>query len=154
MKHLNKIDNQNLTLLALLDLSAAFDSVDHEKLLLILNQRFKIEKIAYKWFQSYLTNRKQYVMINDSKSIVTTLKYGVPQGSCLGPITFLVYISALTDIINDQQISVLSYADDTQLYLSCQSNHINDKINSLNSSIHIIRKFMLTHQLKINDNKT
>ena len=93
-------------------------------------------------------------MINDSKSIVTTLKYGVPQGSCLGPITFLVYISALTDIINDQQISVLSYADDTQLYLSCQSNHINDKINSLNSSIHIIRKFMLTHQLKINDNKT
>ena len=148
------LENQKLTLLALLDLSAAFDSVDQEKLLLILKQRFKIEKIAYQWFQSYLTNRKQYVMVNNTQSIVTSLRYGVPQGSCLGPIAFLVYISALTDVINNQNISVLSYADDTQLYLSCQSDNINNKINSLNSCIDIIRQFMLTHQLKINDNKT
>ena len=93
-------------------------------------------------------------MMKNSKSIETQLRYGVPQGSCLGPIAFLVYISALTDIINNQQISVLSYADDTQLYLSCESNNINDKIASLNSCIDIVRKFMLTHQLKINDNKT
>ena len=93
-------------------------------------------------------------MVNNSKSIITPLQYGVPQGSCLGPIAFLVYISALTDVVDNQNISVLAYADDTQLYLSCQSNDINDKINSLNSCINIIRQFMLTHQLKINDNKT
>ena len=77
----------------LLDLSAAFDTIDHQILLNVLGNDFGIIGSAHKWFSSYLTGRKQRVLINDRTSDDFHLNCGVPQGSCMGPILFILYIS-------------------------------------------------------------
>ena len=82
------MDNQRVTLLVLLDLSSAFDTVDHEVLLRRLETTFDIRDTALQWFRSYLTNRSQRVSINGSFSEDFLLPHGVPQGSCLGPLLF------------------------------------------------------------------
>ena len=88
-------DQKKPTILLLLDLSAAFDTVDQEKLLLILENEIGIDGTALKWFRSFLTDRTQRVKINDSYSEEVKLRYGVAQGSVLGPPLFNVYIRSL-----------------------------------------------------------
>ena len=83
------IDNRHCVMLLLLDLSAAFDTVDHVILLKRLNSKFSIRGTALDWFRSYLTNRTQVVLIDGRKSQSRELKCGVPQGSVLGPILYL-----------------------------------------------------------------
>ena len=85
------MDNQEVTLLVLLDLSAAFDTVDHVNLLNILEHDYGITDSAHKWFKSFLSKRTERVLIKDTQSTEINLEYGVPQGSCLGPILFLLY---------------------------------------------------------------
>ena len=82
------IDNQKSVVLVLLDLSAAFDTVDHSLLLARLSTRFGICDQALDWFRSYLSDRTQYVRIQDVSSDVHALPYGVPQGSVLGPLLY------------------------------------------------------------------
>ena len=84
------MDKQEVTLLVLLDLSAAFDTVNHSLLLNILENDFGVTDSALKWFQSYLSGRKQRILIDNSLSDVFNLTCGVPQGSCLGPVLFLL----------------------------------------------------------------
>ena len=83
----------------------------------VIKQRFNISGSVFKWFISYLKNREQRIMIKDTLSEIYTLKYGVPQGSCAGPVVFLGYLSSLYDIIELHSPNVAAYADDTQLYL-------------------------------------
>ena len=86
---LQAVDNEVAGILVLLDfLSAAFDTIDHQKLLNLLNQSFGIRSVALKWFESYLKDRTQTVQIGSYTSTPLTLKYGVPQGSVRGPISF------------------------------------------------------------------
>ena len=92
------VDNGDLAALVLLDLSAAFDTVDHSILLRRLHQTFRINDTAHKWFHSYLSSRKQYVRRGPSKSSVTYLVCGVPQGSVLGPILFVLYTVDLLSV--------------------------------------------------------
>ena len=90
------MDNQRVTLLVLLHLSSAFDTVDHEVLIRRLAITFGIADTALQWFRSYLAGRSQRVLLNGSFSEDFSLPHGVPQGSCLGPLLFTIYASKLS----------------------------------------------------------
>ena len=88
------MEAQKVTLLVLVDLSAAFDTVRHENLLGHLRSRFVVDGKALKWFASYLTDRSQRVAVKEGVSSTFPLKQGCPQGSCLGPLLFTLYTSS------------------------------------------------------------
>jgi len=92
---LTKMNTQEVTLLVMLDLSAAFDTVNHSILLTRLNEELGICGVASEWFKSYLANRGQQVSVDGSLSEHFSLDCGVPQGSCLGPLLFIIYASKL-----------------------------------------------------------
>ena len=93
---LSSLDNDNISVLLLLDLSAAFDTTDHQILLSRLNSVFGIQSTALQWFQSYLSDRYQSTSVNNSSSSPSQLMYGVPQGSVLGPILFVLYMDRIS----------------------------------------------------------
>ena len=105
-------------LFQLLYLSSAFDTVEHEILLDRLRSTIGLREKILSWFESYLKGRSQQVSINGTLSKPFDLKCGVPQGSCLGPLLFTIYVSKLFQILKHHLPSVHTYADDTQLYLS------------------------------------
>ena len=154
---LQAVDRSGGAILVLLDLSAAFDTIDHALLLSTLKDRFGIDETALQWFQSYLSDRHQYVVINGARSEPFRLKYGVPQGSVLGPQLFAMYTSPLAAVIQDLGIDLHTYADDTQLYLRFDPrlpssiDHLREAITRCTSFIKI---WMQRHFLKLNSDKT
>ena len=99
------IEKKRVTVLTLLDLSAAFDTIDHAALLKLLSSWFCISGIALEWIQSYLYDRGQTVKIGENLSDSYTIKFGVPQGSVLGPFMFTLYTTPLSSIIKKTFIS-------------------------------------------------
>ena len=154
---LKAVDNEGGAILVLLDLSAAFDTIDHQKLLNLLNQSFGIRSVALKWLESQLKDRTQTVQIGSCTSTPVTLKYGVPQGSVLGPILFTMYTTPLGNIIRKHRLNFHLYADDTQLYISFQpggSVSNETAISCLKACIKDIKIRMTNNPLKLNDDKT
>ena len=154
---LHSIDNRSCVAMLLLDLSAAFDTVDHQILLNRLNTKFGISGIALQWFKSYLTDRFQFVSIDDFSSEALQLDCGVPQGSVLGPLLYLLYTSPVADILRQHRMSFHLYADDTQLYIpfSCNDDlSLNDSMKLIENCLSDIDAWMTTNKLKLNKDKT
>ena len=103
-----------VTIVISLDLSAAFDTIDHQILLSRLNTSFGISDTTLSWLQSYLTNRTSSVRIGRHCSSSVTCTTGVPQGSVLGPLLFTAYVSPIAGIAHLHHIDQQQYADDTQ----------------------------------------
>ena len=148
-------DSNTGTILLLLDLSAAFDTVDIDKLLNILETDFGITGIALKWFNSFLTNRKQKVRIHGSLSDYIDVLFGVPQGSVLGPVLFNLYAQSLYKVISAAGFNTSGYADDSNarltFALTFQHNVVTQQLPNL---MERITQWMNQFFLKINPDKT
>jgi hypothetical protein len=114
---LKAVDSGDVAALVLLDLSAAFDTVDHDILLRRLKTLYGINGTAIQWFRSYLTGRSQYVRRGSVKSSIVRLVCGVPQGSVLGPVLFVLYTANLIRLIERHSLHPHLYADDTLRFL-------------------------------------
>ena len=151
---LSALDEGEFSILVLLDLSAAFDTIDHDILLHRLHHVFGIQGTALSWFRSYLTNRFQMVSIKGTLSDPVELCYGVPQGSVLGPILFILYMQPLSHVILNHPVSHMLYADDTQVYKSCNANDLPSTILCIEKCVSDIKTWMLSNKLQMNEDKT
>lgn len=142
-------DNKSNTLSVLLDLSKAFDTIDHNILLYKLKY-YGVRGTALKWFQSYLFNRRQFVCFNGTKSDVKEITFGVPQGSVLGPILFLVYMNDLPNCLS--YTKAILFADDTTLYAS--SDDIIHLYANVNHDLQSLVDWFRANKLSLNPSKT
>ena len=145
--------DRKVVLLVLLDMTAAFDTVNHRVLLTIL-QHLGVTDCALNWFKSYLYSRTQKINISGTYSSSKDIPCGVPQGSVLGPILFTTYIMALGKIIDKHLIGYHFYADDLQIYVSCDYDNIQDVMKKLERCLEDVRVWLNGHQLKMNAKKT
>ena len=145
----NTLDNKRFGCGIFLDLQKAFDTVNHEILLNKL-EHYGIRGIALTWFRSYLSNREQYVSVNGYNSQNLNVTCGVPQGSVLGPLLFLIYIN---DIPNtSSKFAFYLFADDTSIYF--ESGNLEQLQKVVNSELKHIKKWLDANKLALNVDKT
>lgn len=138
-----------------LDMSAAFDTVDHNVLLKRLSSDFGFGDNVLAWLESYMTNRKFSVLINNCRSRTFYVLFGVPQGSILGPLLFILYTKQLSAIASKHGLNIQLYADDTTLYISFRPlAERNEAFNHINDCLDEIKLFLTRSFLKLNTSKT
>ena len=119
-----------------------------------LEKDFGVTGNALKWLTSYLSERKQTILIKDHESKVCNLQSGVPQGSCLGPVLFILFAAGLFKVIDKHLPNAHTYADDTQIYHSFRPDTSLSQLKSIENCVADIRAWMLSNHLLINDSKT
>uniref|UniRef100_A0A8P4K1H9 Reverse transcriptase domain-containing protein n=1 Tax=Dicentrarchus labrax TaxID=13489 RepID=A0A8P4K1H9_DICLA len=143
-------DSGDCVILVLLDLTAAFDTVDHEILISRLKQWVGIRGIALEWFRSYLADRTFCVSLGDSVSSSAPLSCGVPQGSVLGPLLFSLYLLPLGSILRKHGFSFHCYADDSQIYVPLKKKS-EYSVRLLLKCLDDIKAWMTLNFLNFND---
>ena len=146
-----EIDEKSASLLVLLDMSKAFDSLNHNLLLEKL-RKLGLKDSAVSWFSSYLSSRYQRVRYEDSVSEMLPLTNGVPQGSILGPVLFKIYINDLISAITHSHTA--AYVDDSQLYFKFPVSDSSSAMAAVNQDLSNITKWCATNALFINLDKT
>ena len=146
---LNTLDKKQIAALLLIDFSKAFDMVDHSKLLCKL-EHYGIRGLVLNWFKSYLTNRSQYVHVNNTDSTKLSLRYGVPQGSILGPLLFVVYINDIPFI--SSLAKFILYADDANIIIT--ADNFEDLQNKIERLLEQLQSWVHRNGLKLNIKKT
>ena len=146
---LDSLNKRQISLLLLLDFSKAFDMVEHSILLKKL-EHYGIRGLALNWLKSYLINREQFVSVNGSDSSTQTLKYGIPQGSILGPLLFIIYINDIPEIARFAKF--ILYADDANIIIT--ANTIEEINTQLNELVQNLVKWVNCNGLALNLKKT
>ena len=148
-------DEKKATVVMLLDLSAAFDTVDHGLLLRILKNEIGLRGIALQWFASFLTGRAQRIRLGNVTSEEILIKFGVPQGSVLGPVLFNIYIRSIYAYVKNLGFNISGYADDHQVSKSFGSaSQGMVLIYELDRCFQEIKQWMNRYYLQLNDSKT
>ena len=142
------IEKKKISLLLLLDLSKAFDSVNHQ---ILINKLTKVNVDSF-WFDSYISKRVQSVRIGSVLSSPIDITFGVPQGSILGPLLFLIYINDLPQYIRDCLLVI--YADDTQIIVTGDINNVEGLIERAENILATAKKYFNCNGLLLNENKT
>lgn len=144
-----ELDRNNITIAVFIDFCRAFETIDRSILLKKLYY-YGIRGVALKWFENYLKCRFQITKINSVTSQPLESIHGVPQGSVLGPLLFLIYINDISSNINKSKLSL--FADDT--LISFTGNNLTNVINTVNQDLAILSNWLILNRLKLNTNKT
>ena len=147
-------DDKMITLLGLLDLSAAFDTVDHQILFDRLLYEYGLDGLVLGWFKSYLSDSLICVHYNGLTSETIPILYGVPQGSVLGPVIFILYVAGVINIARAHGFKAHSYADDLQIYDHSQQTSCASLVVRMSTCIVEINEWMASNRLKLNPTKT
>jgi hypothetical protein len=148
------ISHQKITCLSLLDLSAAFDTIDHEVLIDRLQSWFGIQGTAHIWLKSYLTNRTFSVLTNGNKSEKHPVTSGLPQGSILDTIPFCIYTTPLSHLLSTSDIQHHLHADDAQLFFSFAPTFFDSPIKLSQNAIAMVANWMSSNLLCLNPAKS
>ena len=148
------IDHGRIVLLALLDVSASFDTVDHNILLERLSTSFGVKGRALDWIRSFLSSRSQSVCLGNSSSPSSSIRYGLPQGSILGPLLYIIYTADVERVVRLFGFAVQLYADDTQLYGNCLPGDAGDLSVRVLEVIDAMESWMSSNRLRLNADKT
>jgi hypothetical protein len=154
---LQSLDQKSVTVLVLLDLSAAFDTIDHQTLLHRLENHFGVTDMAHEWMSSYLRDRNQTICVDGELSERVLIKYSVPQGSVLGPKHYIMYTKPVRAICKRHGLLHHFYADDSQLYLSFKpidTVTTNEAVQRIENCLADIFAWMHSNMLKLNADKT
>ena len=143
------INKQKVSALVLLDLSAAFDTIDHKILLSRLSSFYGLSSTALNLIASYLLNRTQSVSIQSHSTPPSSIFTGIPQGSVLGPLLFSLYTSPVSQIFTKAMISYHLYADDTQIYISFSPNQSHDSLSLLSSTLDEVYAWLTSNRLSV-----
>ena len=139
------IDNSKVSAVIFIDLKKAFNTVDHGILLAKLHH-YGINGIEHDWFRSYVNNRKQFCKVNGDSSKIQSIEIGVLQGSCLGPLLFLLYINDLPFALNEALATM--YTDDTTI--SNSSDNMEDLVSVVNSKLSRLNRWLQGNKLSLN----
>ena len=148
------IDEKRIVGLVLLDLSAAFDTVDHSTLLSVLQQRFGVNDVALAWLQSYLSERTQKFFVEGVMSRPINVNCSVPQGSVFGPVEFIAYTEDVTTVFGKHRVRHHLYADDKQAYVDVPIEAIDRARSTLQDCIADVSSWCSSRRLQLNTSKT
>ena len=144
----------HVALLGLLDLSAAFDTVNHDVLPKQLKVSFGVCSTPFKWMKSYVVGRTQTVIVNRSKSSMVKLSCCIPQGSLLEPSLFVLYTKDISAIIRPHGLWNHCYANDTKVYFHCKHEEVNSLNLIFSACIDDLCGWIQSNRLKLNADKT
>ena len=149
-----RADNNHVSLLVLLDLSAAFDTADHDILLDVLLRRFKISDTTFSWFQSYLSGRTQTVVYNEQQTDIIDIDCSVPWGSVLRPVKCAAYTEDIVDVVDRRPMQLHLDADDTQLNDRCRLDDVSRVRSQTSSCVADVSQWCESRRLQLNTDKT